>query len=147
MVVVRRCLESSILTPIVSEPTFASPAVACPVNTAGTNVVVGDCRSDAGYYGIVTATSEDPFFATDGVNGAPQNLCDDDPGKCGCIGDQVIEIMNSSTNNARHLPQQRALARPFEFNGETPDPNIRRLRVRRAFRILSGVHAAQASRY
>ena len=146
---VRRCLESSILTPIVSysEPTFASPAVACPVNTAGTNVVVGDCRSDAGYYGIVTATSEDPFFATAGVNGAPRKLCDDDPSKCGCIGEQVIKIMNSSPKIARHLLQQRALPRPFEFNGETPDPNIRRLRVRRAFRILSGVHAAQASRY
>ena len=88
-----------------SLPHAPRTAVACPANTAGTDVVEG-CLSGAGYYGVVIATLEDPFYATDGVNGAPQSICDDDPGKCGCVGQQVTgteTLMKSGPNNA-HQP-------------------------------------------
>ena len=50
-------------------------AVDCPVNTAGTHVPHGDCTPDAGYHGVITATTTAPYFATDGVDGANVQLC------------------------------------------------------------------------
>ena len=50
--------------PISSLPTAAP----CPANTAGVDVPSG-CVAEAGTSGVVTATTVDPFYAIDGVNG------------------------------------------------------------------------------
>ena len=47
----------------------------CPINTAGTNLPSGDCTPNAGYHGVVSATTTAPFYATDGFNGANVQLC------------------------------------------------------------------------
>jgi hypothetical protein len=78
--------HSTQYTIITRNPSLATPssAVACPDNTAGTNVPVGDCDPDPGYYGTVSATIQDPYFAIDGIIDAAMAVCDDDVGKCGC---------------------------------------------------------------
>ena len=82
----------SFYTTITRNPSLATPpsAVACPDNTAGTNVPAGDCIPYPGYYGTVSATIQDPYFAVDGINGAAMAVCDGDVGKCDCTGATAI---------------------------------------------------------
>ena len=61
---------------------FIVSAEGCPVNTAGTNVPAGDCTPNAGYHGVVSATTTAPFWATNDVNGADVQLCTSQTG-CG----------------------------------------------------------------
>ena len=56
--------DSTSSLPISSLPTAAP----CPANTAGVDVPSG-CVAVAGASGNVTATTVDPFYAIDGVNG------------------------------------------------------------------------------
>ena len=46
----------------------------CPDNTSGDSVASG-CTPDAGYHGVITATTTAPFYATDSFNGADVQLC------------------------------------------------------------------------
>ena len=77
---------------------FTPSAVDIQPNTAGTDVVVGDCASNPGYFGVITPTLDQAngFYATDigagPVNGGAQAVCDQDPDKCGCIGDEVMRF-------------------------------------------------------
>ena len=77
---------------------FTPSAVFIQANTAGTDVVAG-CASNAGYFGVITPTLDQAngFYATDigagPVPGGPQAVCDqEDPDKCGCIGDEVMRF-------------------------------------------------------
>ena len=62
-------------------------AEGCPVNTAGTNLPAGDCTPNAGYHGVVSATTTAPFWATNGVNGADVQLCTT---QVGCEADTAM---------------------------------------------------------
>ena len=62
-------------------------AVGCPTNSAGTNLPAGDCTAVAGYYGSITATTVDPFYETDGTNGAIPQPC---TSQVGCETDTAM---------------------------------------------------------
>ena len=56
----------------------------CPLNTAGSNVPAGDCKPNAGYHGLVTATSSDPYYVT------TVQLCTSQ-GTAVCTTDAILE--------------------------------------------------------
>ena len=66
---------------------FIVSAEGCPVNTAGTNLPAGDCTPNAGYHGVVSATTTAPFWATNDVNGANVQLCTT---QVGCEADTAM---------------------------------------------------------
>ena len=60
----------------------------CPDNTSGDSVASG-CTPDAGYHGVITATTTAPFYATDSVNGADVQLCTSQ-GAFACTTDATV---------------------------------------------------------
>ena len=91
---------------------FLPPAVACPVNTVGTDLATNDCTPAPGFHGVTTATATAPYYATNTVNGADVQAC---TSQVGCDTD-TADTCTTGANKA--LLQCTAMLAGYSSDGD-----------------------------
>ena len=87
-------------------------AVACPVNTVGTDLATNDCTPAPGFHGVTTATATAPYYATNTVNGADVQAC---TSQVGCDTD-TADTCTTGANKA--LLQCTAMLAGYSSDGD-----------------------------